>query len=147
MDKLFPVLLLLLAAPGLHLQSLAQSADGNRILALENAWNQAIQQKDAAALKILLAPELVYVDYDGALMDKITYLTSVQSPSLHPTRIVNESMSARLYGTVAVVSDVCRETGTRNGKPYAVLIRFTDTWIRRGESWMCVASHSTLIPR
>lgn len=77
-------------------------------------------------------------------MGKPGYLASVHVPSLHPERIVNESMSVHLYGTVAVVSGVCRENGVRKGKPYSVRMRFTDTWIRRGESWICVASQSML---
>jgi len=53
-------------------------------------------------------------------------------------------MSVRIIGAVAVVSGVCRETGVKNGKPYAVRMRFTDTWLRRGDSWVCLASHSTV---
>jgi ketosteroid isomerase-like protein len=143
--KLLLLFLLLLATSQLHAQDRMQSAaDQGRLLTLENAWNQAIQQKDAVALNMLLGSDLVYVDYDGSLMGKAEYLASVHVPSLHPERIVNEAMSVHLYGTVAVVSGVCRENGIRKGKPYSVRMRFTDTWIRRGESWICVASHSTL---
>ncbi|MFZ0773253.1 MAG: nuclear transport factor 2 family protein [Candidatus Sulfotelmatobacter sp.] len=147
MRKLFPVVLLLLALPLLDAQSTVQpDADQSRILSLENAWNQAVQQKDATALKILLGPELFYVDYDGKLMDKTEYLASVQAQSLlRPGRIVNESMNVHLYDAVAVVNGVYREEGAKNGRPYVLRERFTDTWIRRSGSWMCVASHSTLI--
>lgn len=148
MWKLFPVLLVLLAAPQFSAQSPVQpDPEQARILTMENAWNQAVQQKDTAALKMLLAPELIYVDYDGSLMNKAEYLASVQAPSLHPVRIVNDSMNVHLYGAVAVVNGTCRESGVKNGKPYAYHERFTDTWIRRSDTWVCVASQSTLIPR
>jgi ketosteroid isomerase-like protein len=147
MWKLLSVSLLLLAALGLPGQGSVQpDPEQDRILSLENAWNQAVQQKDAHALEMLLAPDLVYVEYDGTLMNKAEYLASVRSPSLHPVRIVNESTNVRLYGAVAVVNGVCRENGVKNGKPYTLHERFTDTWIRRGDNWMCVASESTLIP-
>jgi ketosteroid isomerase-like protein len=137
---------LLLSLPGLSIQSSGQSnSEQGRILSLENAWNQAQQQKDGDALRLLLAPELVYVEYDGTQMSKAEYVASVQAASLHPAHIVNESMKVHLYGAVAVVEGVCRESGVRNGKPYSVRLRFTDTWIRRGESWVCVASQSTLM--
>ncbi len=145
MWKLFPLFLLLVVAPRCNAQTASRpDAEEARILTLENAWNQAVQQKDAAALKMLLAPELVFVDYDGTLMDKAAYLTSIQAPSSHPARIFNEDMNVRIFGAVAIVSGVCRETGVKNGKPYAIRMRFTDTWLRRGDSWICVASHSTL---
>jgi ketosteroid isomerase-like protein len=125
--------------------SASQGADPSRLVALENAWNQAVQQKDRIALDMLIGPDLVYVDYDGRLMDRTEYLASVQSPQHRPDRIVSEAMNVHLYGAVAVVNGVYRENGTKNGKPYSLRERFTDTWVRHAESWVCVASHSTLI--
>ena len=60
------------------------NAEQSRILSLENAWNEAVQQKNTAAIQTLLDSGLVYVDYDGKLMDKAEYLASVKSESLHP---------------------------------------------------------------
>ena len=145
MWKLLSVFLLL-AAPHLKAQDSAQpDAEQARILTLENAWNQAVQQKDAPALDILLAPDLIYVEYDGTLMNKGQYLASVRSPSMQPLHIVNESTSVHLYGMVAVVNGICRENGVKKGKPYTLRERFTDTWVRRSDNWVSVASQSTLI--
>jgi ketosteroid isomerase-like protein len=145
MWKLLSVFLLL-AAPQLKAQDSAQpDAEHARILTLENAWNQAVQQKDASALDILLAPDLIYVEYDGTLMNKGQYLASVRSPSMQPLHIVNESTSVHLYGMVAVVNGICRENGVKKGKPYTLRERFTDTWVRRSDKWVSVASQSTLI--
>jgi ketosteroid isomerase-like protein len=145
MWKLLSVFLLL-AAPQLKAQDSAQlDPERARILTLENAWNQAVQQKDASALGILLAPDLIYVEYDGTLMNKGQYLASVHSPSMQPLHIVNESSSVHLYGMVAVVNGICRENGVKNGKAYTLRERFTDTWVRRGDNWVSVASQSTLI--
>jgi ketosteroid isomerase-like protein len=118
--------------------------DRGRILSLENAWNQAVHNKDIGALKMLLVADLVYVDFDGKIMSKTEYLASVQSPALQPERIVNESMNVHLYGAVAVVDGVYRENGTKNGKPYLLRERFMDTWVRQNDSWVCVGSQSTL---
>jgi ketosteroid isomerase-like protein len=146
MWKQFLMFLLLLAAPQLNAQDTARvTAEQARILTMESAWNQAVQQKDAAGLKLLLAADLVYVDYDGTLMNKTEYLASVQSQGLHPERVVSEFMNVHLYGAVAVVNGVYREKGVKNERPYALRERFTDTWVRQGERWICVASHSTLI--
>ncbi len=146
MWKSVPILVLLLATPCLAAQnSSPPDPEQSRIFSLENAWNQALRQKDGSALKMLLAPDLVYVDYDGSVSNKAQYLAGVQEASLHPVHVVSESMSVHFYGGVAVVSGLCRENGVRNGKAYSVRVRFTDTWIRRNESWVCVASQSTLI--
>jgi hypothetical protein len=116
-----------------------------RIMALENAWNQAEEHKDTGALDGLLATTLVYVDYDGTLMTKSQFMVSVKAPSLHPAQIVNESMTAQVYGDSAVVTGIYREKGLNNGKNYLRRGRFTDTWINENGTWRCVASQSTLI--
>jgi ketosteroid isomerase-like protein len=147
MWKLLFLSLLLSVPPRLAAQTKPPDAEQARLLGLENAWARAIKQKDISALQMMLAPELVYIDYDGVLMNKAEYLFSVQSLTLRPQRVVNESVSARLFGKAAVVTGVYRENGKKDGKPYVLRERFTDTWVRRGESWMCVASDSTLIIR
>jgi ketosteroid isomerase-like protein len=145
MWKLLSVFLLL-AAPRLFAQdTIPPGPEQARILTLESAWNQAVQVKDLAALELLLGTELVYVDYDGKLMDKAEYMASVQAPSLRPTRIVSESMRVHLYGSAAMVNGVYREDGLKDRKPYTIRERFTDLWVHRSDSWVCVASHSTLI--
>ena len=142
----FSLLVLLMTAPGLVAQSPAQpDAEQTKILALENAWNRAEEHKDTKALETLLDPSMVYIDYDGTLMDKSQFIASVKEPALHPEQIVNESMTAHVYGDSAVVTGVYREKGVNHGKPYLRRGRFTDTWVYRNSAWFCVASQSTLM--
>src|ERR1700722_13222567 len=47
------------------------------VLALENAWNQAESRHDGQALKLLLADDFVYTDYDGAFMNRAEWLRKV----------------------------------------------------------------------
>ena len=144
MNILLSLFLLIWVAPQAAPQP---DAEQTKILALENAWNQAEEHKDIKALDSLLDSSLVYVDYDGSMMDKAQFMASVKAPSLHPEQIVNESMTAHVYGDSAVVTGVYREKGEKNGKPYLRRGRFTDTWVYRNGSWVCVASQSTLMMR
>ena len=146
MGILLSLFLLLLVAPRPAEQSSAQpAAEQTKILALENAWNQAEEHKDIKALETLLDPTLVYIDYDGSMMDKAQFIASIKAPQLHPEQIVNESMTAHVYGDSAVVTGVYREKGVNNGKPYLRRGRFTDTWVFQQGTWVCVSSQSTLI--
>ncbi len=135
----------------LPIASVAQNStadpDEVRILSLEAAWNRAEQQKDTRALNLLLSDSLSYIDYDGTMMDKAGFLESARKSSLHPVQITNQSIRARIYGQSAVVTGLYLETGTDKTKPYERRGRFTDTWIRVGTTWQCVASQSTLIIR
>jgi len=147
MGKLFSVFLLMLIVPRAYPQRADPTQDESRIVTLELAWNHAVQGKDAKALEMLIAPEMVYVEYDGVLMNRAEYLASVAARSAHAEQILCESMTVHLFGPIAVVSGVYRETGAKSGKPYLHRERFTDTWMLRGGNWLRVASQSTLIAR
>jgi ketosteroid isomerase-like protein len=104
-----------------------------------------VQTKDTAGLDMLLAPELVYVGIEGKLMSKAEYLASVQSPLERPARVTSESMKVHVFGAAAIVDGVYREDGIKKGKPYTLRARFVDMWIRRRDTWVCVASDGTPI--
>ena len=75
---------------------LAQDSSKARVLALENAWNEAEGHNDANALAVLIAPTFVYTDADGGFMDKQQFLASIRKAS--SSQIVNEGMKAESYG-------------------------------------------------
>lgn len=147
--KFLAVVLLLLLLSGSTSPQTAESSDAeqSKILALENAWNQAEEHKDLQGLEMLLHPDLVYVDYDGSIMTKTEFIASIKAPALHPEQIVNESMTAHIFRDSAVVTGIYREKGVNNGRPYLRRGRFTDTWVYQNGVWACVASQSTLIGR
>lgn len=121
----------------------AQDSDKMRVLALENAWNEAESHNDPQAVAALLAPTFVYTDAEGSFMNKEQLLSSIRAS--RSTQIVNEGMKAESYGTAMLVTGAYREQGTENGKSYIHHGRFTDTWILKDGQWLCVASQETLI--
>jgi ketosteroid isomerase-like protein len=141
------ILLAALARQGMMLaQQKSMSDEGGRILALEKAWNHALESKDAKALDMLLASTLVSVDIDGSVASKSEFLANIKAPDYKPAQVVTEETSVQVYGNAAVVTGTFRVKGTENGKPYVRRERFTDTWIKINETWQCVASQTTLIP-
>jgi len=122
------------------------SGDEIRIKQLERAWNQAEAKQEVKEVSSLLADTLVYTDYDGSFMNKSEYMKWVAAPQQKADHIYDEGLSVQVYGDAAVATGIYRETGTNKGKPYVIRSRFTDTWIKRNDAWLCVASQSTLIP-
>ena len=121
------------------------SDEGGRVLGLENAWNHAIEAKDTKALDMLLANTFVAVEIDGSVSSKSAFLASIKAPEYQPSQAVNEQINDQDNGNAAVVVGIFRIKGVEKGKPYVHRERFTDTWIKRDQSWQCVASQSTLI--
>jgi uncharacterized protein (TIGR02246 family) len=122
------------------------SGEEGRIKALESAWDQAEQDKDATALAGLLADNLVYVDYDGSLSNKEQFLASIKNGEVSSEQINNEGVTVRIYNdNVAVSTGIYRDKGVEKGKPFLRRGRFTNVWIKQNGAWQCIASQSTLI--
>ena len=122
-----------------------RSVEEGRLLALESAWNHAEQSKDAAALNQLLGESLVYVEYDGTLLNKKEFLQATLNNNVEQEQINNDGMTVHVYGNAAVVTGLYRDKGIEKGKPFLRRGRFTDTWVSQNGVWQCVASQSTLI--
>jgi ketosteroid isomerase-like protein len=142
----FATIAAVLFSSALFPQDKSASADEIQIKQLERAWNQAESKQEVKEVSSLLADTLVYTDYDGSFMNKSEYLKWVAAPQQKADHLYDEGQTVKVYGAAAVVTGIYRETGTNKGKPYVIRSRFTDTWIKRDGVWLCVASHSTLIP-
>ena len=121
------------------------SDEGGRVLALEKAWNHALEEKDTKALDMLLANTMVSVDIDGSIQTKSEFLASIKSPEYQPSQAVTEQTSVQVYGDAAVVVGIFRIKGTEKGKPYVHRERFVDTWVKMNGGWQCVATTAALI--
>ncbi len=139
--------LMVILACAMRLSTTAQvSADAGtvtKVLALEHAWNQAVERKDINALAQILDDALVSVDYDGTLRTKAEFLAKVKAAHTHPQQEVAEEMTAHMFWNTVVVTGVYTSKGVENGKPYLRRGRFVDTWAFRDGAWLCVVSQAT----
>jgi ketosteroid isomerase-like protein len=147
--KNISLILVLLCAAGQFAKSQDSGEAGARsnVLALEHAWDQALERRDVKALSAIFDDSLIYVDYDGAVLTKAGYLARVKANATPIEQIVAEEMSVQLFGSTAVVVGTYRVKGVEKGKPYLRRGRFTDIWVRTSGNWMCVAAASTPIVR
>jgi ketosteroid isomerase-like protein len=146
MKKIFLCVAILLCSGILWAaQQKSVSDEGGRVLALETAWNHALEAKDVKALNMVLANTFVSVDIDGSVASKSEFLASIKAPEYQPSQAVTEQSTVQVYGDAAVVVGVFRVKGTEKGKPYVRRERFVDTWIKMSGTWQCVATTSTLM--
>jgi hypothetical protein len=144
--KLRHLFLLLLLLPGLaQAQTPLGTATESKLIALENAWNQAQLHHDAKALEHLVGDRFIYTDTDGSVMNKTQFLADAKDMDYRATSAANDNVKVDLYDTTAVVSGSYHTKGTYKGKPFDHHGRFTDTWIYLNGQWQCVASATTLL--
>lgn len=120
--------------------------ESGHIVALETAWNHALEVKDTAALQMLLANNMIALDSDGTLMNKAAYLAGIKTPDYQPGQVTHEKINVHTFGDTAVVSGVYREKSVENGKPVVHRSSFVDTWVKQDGTWQCVASTAVTIP-
>ena len=92
------------------------SDDAGRVLALETAWNHAIEAKDAKAIEMILADSMVAVESDGSLSTKSEYLAGIKAPDFQPSQAVNEKNDVHVYGDTAVAVGIFRIKEVDKGK-------------------------------
>lgn len=141
------VLLLLFSWNLFAQQPSASQGDEERIIGLENIWNQAQMKHDATAMGSMLHPNFVFTDYDGVVMGKPQFLASIRDNSNTLSLEVSDDMKLHRFGDTVVVTGATHEKGKVKGKPYEHYGRFTDTWIRQNSEWICVASQLGLLQK
>ena len=123
------------------------TADASKLIALENAWNQAQLHHDAKALNNLVSDGFVYTDYDGTVMNKAEFLADLKDPNYHATLIANDEARVISYANAAIVVGTYHSKGTYKRQPFDHYGRFTDTWLYQNNKWQCVASHTNLLKK
>ena len=136
----------LAAVPGAN-PGTPQAEDASKIVAMENLWNQMQLNHDAAAMEKMLDDDFVLTDYDGTLQNKTQFLESIKDMSTKLTQEMSEGMKLHPHGNTVVITGATRDKGAQNGKPFAHNGRFTDTWMKKNGTWLCVASHLGVVSK
>jgi uncharacterized protein (TIGR02246 family) len=138
--SLWVVLVLLLCA-GYALTKSNADSDAAAIKALEEKWATSANNNDAAGVAAILADSATITGSDGVMRNKAETMAAMKDRKYETA--VGEDIKVAVYGDAAVATGVWRAKGTENGKPFAEVERFTDTYVRNGGQWKCVAEHAS----
>ena len=116
-----------------------------KIVALEKLWNQAYKSGDTKALDAILDDSIVLINDDGSQQTKKEFLASVKAANAQEQQVAPELLKVNVHGDVAIASGVLRVKGLEGGKAYTRRERFVDTWLHKGETWVCIATDATPI--
>jgi hypothetical protein len=109
---------------------------------LATAWVSG----DRATVEQIIAPEWTSTGPDGRTTDRVTVLGHVFETGVHKIRRLEiGDVKARVFGEAAVVTGRTHGMGEFEGSAYDVIIRFTDTFVRREGRWQAIASHASLV--
>ncbi len=128
---------------------LAETRHGNadEIITFERARLAAFAQADKATFVRMMADDATVTHSSGGVSSKAD-LMGVMRPSTPEQplpALTIEEPKARLYGDAAVLTGKLVETA-KDGRRELVL-RFTNTYVRRDARWQMVAGQLTKLPR
>lgn len=135
---LLPCLLMLASLPAFA----TDAEDMAAILAAESAISAAFERGDADWLERHLDPSFTLTGSTGKVTTAAQEAADLRSGTRYDV-FRNRDTQVRLYGDAAVTTGITRVEGRSAGKPYAVEFQFTDTWIRKPNGWVMVASHAS----
>jgi ketosteroid isomerase-like protein len=138
-------MVLVCAASLLAAQENSEASVQGKIVALEKLWNQAYKSADTKALDAILDDSIVLINDDGSVQSKKDFLASVKATNAQEQQVAPESMTVHVHKDVAVATGVLRVKGVEGGKSYTRRERFVDTWLHKGETWVCIATNATPI--
>jgi ketosteroid isomerase-like protein len=118
-----------------------QSADGAKILALEQKWAESYKHHDISILSSLLAEDFVITIEDGSTFGKEGYISHSADTSVRVDVAELSELRVRMHGNTAVVTGAYHEKGDSKGKHYEYRDRLTDVWMKTDGKWQVVASH------
>ena len=123
-------------------------AQDQKILAqLQQALAKAWVAGDRATIERIIAPDWRSTGPDGQTSDRASILADVFEKRVHQIRQVKiDDVLVRVFGDAAVVTGRTHGIGNFAGTPYDVIIRFTDSFVRREGQWTAVASHASVVP-
>jgi ketosteroid isomerase-like protein len=119
--------------------------DEAALKAIEEKWEVASVKADVATLGAILADTFVSTNADGHVQTKAEMLAALKSGDVKFEKSDVDEMKVQVYGNAAVIMGRWSGKVIEKGTPAESVERFTDTFIKQGGHWKCVASHSSPI--
>ncbi len=146
MPTRFALSLLTTAALIASTPALASEADDvEQIMKVERDLCAAFEREDADYLEKHLDPTFTLVSSTGKVTTRADEVADLRGGTKYDV-FRNRDSKVRLYGDAAVVIGITRVEGKADGKPDALDFKFTDTYVRKPQGWVMVASHASRLP-
>jgi ketosteroid isomerase-like protein len=117
-------------------------SDEKAVVAAAEQRASALANRDAEELRRLMHPDLRWTTYTGLVLDRDSYIAGNTDGSLvwHAQRL--EQPTVTVVGDTAVLTAVVVDEVEHEGKRETFRLRLTQTWVRSGGAWQCIAGHA-----
>jgi ketosteroid isomerase-like protein len=123
-----------------EVQSIEQSTDEQKILALHEAGDRALMSADLAALAQIFADDYVQYNESGKAFTKQDVLDNFRTGAICYPSIISTGRRIRVFGETAVVHGSESDEVEAGGKRFSVRYVYLDVLRKCSGEWRIVAS-------
>jgi uncharacterized protein (TIGR02246 family) len=123
-----------------EVQSIEQSVDEQKILALHEAGDRALMSADLTALAEIFADDYVQYNESGHAFTKQDVLDNFRTGAIRYPSIISTGRRIRVFGDTAVVHGSESDEVEAGGKRFSVRYVYLDVLRKRDGEWRIVAS-------
>jgi ketosteroid isomerase-like protein len=113
------------------------------VTALEHKWLDSQKTNNPEMIAPYLSDKMAFTSSEGMLTDKAGLLKMAKDTKY--TAADYKDFKVTPFGDTAIATGIFVSKGTDAGKPFDTQERFTDTWVKSGGKWQCVATHATTV--
>jgi len=116
--------------------------DEQNVIAAAEQRAAALADANLTELRRLMHPKLQWTTHRGDVFDRDAYVAANTGRSLvwHEQRL--EQPSVTVVGQAAVLTAIVVDVVDREGTRETFRMRVTQTWVREGHEWQCIAGHA-----
>lgn len=133
---------------GIPSHASTKSAAVAAVNARDDLYTRGSQQQDLKLLSSVWADSFIDTSGTGIVRNKQQMLAVIAAAKKAGQKILSIAITDRrtmIYGNAAVVTGMFTTTVSQNAQSQTFKGRFTDVWIKQGNTWNCVAAHSSPI--
>lgn len=117
----------------------AESDDQDLLRDLNEGFITSVQQADVEWFRTHMAEDFLNSNPDGTIVDKAGFLSRIaKGPGISGLKA--KDVIIRVFGDFAIIHAMTTYK-TAEGREGSG--RYTDSWARRQDKWLCVAAHVT----
>jgi ketosteroid isomerase-like protein len=117
----------------------------NRLLKLDNEWNESYPRRDVSTLDRIIAEDWVCIDGAGLVISKQQLLERVQSNTAFLDPYKFDETNLRMFKDAAIVTGRLSGTQGSNDGTFYLEQRYTRVYVKRNDRWQAVATQVTVV--
>ena len=102
----------------------------------------ALVAGDRQALTTLMHPSLQWTTFAGEVLSRERYIAGNTGEALTWRSQRLDDAVVAVVGDTAVLTALVIDEVTRGGRDLTFALRLTQTWVRVGDGWQCLAGHA-----